>query len=96
MIGSNRGAKIKEFLGVEYKELVDSGVLVEEVPEIVETPEPTELEEVKAEIAEIKILLKKVLDDKSHRLQAELEQKELVQFAVKALNIHLCNAKRHT
>ena len=87
VVGSNRGAKIKEIAGVEYQTLKEAGVIVEEDEEV------NELEEIKTDIAEIKSLLTKLVNDTTKNTD-DLEQKELVQSAVRSLNEVLRASKK--
>jgi len=97
VVGSNRGAKIKEIAGIEYQTLKDAGVIIEEEEnEEVKTESKDFSEEIKAiqsDISEIKSLLAKLVNDTTKNTD-ELEQKELVQSAVRSLNEVLRASKK--
>ncbi len=86
VVGSNRGAKLKELLGVEYQTLKDAGVIVEEeVQEEEKAISYSELKAMQSDIAEIKSFIQKLVDDKT-KTQEELEQKELLQTIARSAN----------
>lgn len=95
VVGSNRGAKIKEIFGVDYQKLKDAGLIVEEEEENEEKKEITQkdLEEIRNDIADIKTFIKTLVDGKTTP-QDELDKKELVQGAVRALNEALSGWKK--
>jgi len=99
VVGSNRNAKLKEIIGEDYAKLKDAGVIVEETEEKeqeekVETKDfSAEIKAIQSDISEIKTLLTKLVNDTTKNTD-DLEQKELVQSAVRSLNEVLRASKK--
>lgn len=93
VVGSNRGAKLKEILGSEYVKMKDAGIITEEADTDKKEFTYEEFKSMQSDISEIKTFLKTLVDGKT-KSKEELESKELVQSAVRSLNEALRGLKQ--